>query len=305
MSDSEDETDSGGQTVSLAGFLFGNIDTKTGQLEGDVLDEEAQRHLNALQKLGLGSMMDQVMEEGAVVASKPQKKTKFSYDDSDSDEDDEDSEVAVDSASSKSKLESANKGYTQDIDDDYDEGEKSPSAQDFFDITELAEEDLSASVRSLSTSQDTTDYDEDEGSLMPPPPVPPPKGVKTSSSNSNDNSSEKKLETPLAAMMPSKYVGVNITDVFPDFRPDKILRFARLFGLGKSSNLPQWWRNVRKRRRKKRAAESNVEHPEDLTDERRDYGWEWHYGDEPGDINDMTAEEVGSVYNLKCRNLIV
>ncbi|CAG7727818.1 unnamed protein product [Allacma fusca] len=289
MSDSDDDMDSGGQGVNLAGFLFGNIDTKTGQLEGDVLDEEAQRHLNALQKLGLGSMMEQVMlEEGKVQPSKPQRKSKLLFDDSDSDDDDDDDDgdgVSNNYNRSGSGQDNAHKS-AQDLDDDYDEDEKSPSAVDFFDIAELADEDLSASMRSMnSSSMDTTDYDEDDGSLMPPPPVPPAKGAKLS-----DGSFEKKLETPLAAMLPSKYVGINITTVFPDFRPDKILRFARLFGPGKPGSLPQWWKNVKKRRKKKKAAEG-ASAEELASDERDEYGWQWHYGEDPPDINELTPEE--------------
>lgn len=36
----------------------------------------------------------------------------------------------------------------------------------------------------------------------------------------------KKLETPLAAMLPSKYANVDVTELFPDFRPDKV-RFVQ------------------------------------------------------------------------------
>lgn len=43
-------------------------------------------------------------------------------------------------------------------------------------------------------------------------------------SKNNTNKSEKarKLETPLAAMLPSKYANVEVTELFPDFRPDKV-----------------------------------------------------------------------------------
>lgn len=76
--------------------------------------------------------------------------------------------------------------------------------------------------------------------------------------DSSDNSSsdemraEKRLETPLAAMLPSKYANVDVRELFPDFRPDKVLRFSRLFGPGKPSSLPQIWRSVRRRRRKRK-----------------------------------------------------
>lgn len=68
----------------------------------------------------------------------------------------------------------------------------------------------------------------------------------------DDRSLERKLETPLAAMLPSKYANVDVRDLFPDFRPDKVLRFSRLFGPGKPTSLPQIWRSVRRKRRKRK-----------------------------------------------------
>lgn len=45
---------------------------------------------------------------------------------------------------------------------------------------------------------------------------------------------------------------MDVTELFPDFRQDKVLRFSRLFGPGKFSSLPQIWRSVRRRAKKKR-----------------------------------------------------
>ncbi len=53
-------------------------------------------------------------------------------------------------------------------------------------------------------------------------------------------------------MLPSKYANVDVRELFPDFRPDKVLRFSRLFGPGKPSSLPQIWRSVRKRRHRRK-----------------------------------------------------
>lgn len=53
-------------------------------------------------------------------------------------------------------------------------------------------------------------------------------------------------------MLPSKYADVDVTEIFPDFRQDKVLRFSRLFGPGKLSSLPQIWRSVRRKSKKKR-----------------------------------------------------
>lgn len=88
------------------------------------------------------------------------------------------------------------------------------------------------------------------GTLMPPPPA--PEGNKCQFSDDMESEEMKRLKTPLASMLPSKYVNVNVTELFPDFRPNKVLRFSRLFGAGKQSSLPQVWQKVKKRRRKLR-----------------------------------------------------
>lgn len=45
-------------------------------------------------------------------------------------------------------------------------------------------------------------------------------------SQQSKNDKPKKLETPLAAMLPSKYANVDVTELFPDFRPDKVSNFV-------------------------------------------------------------------------------
>lgn len=61
--------------------------------------------------------------------------------------------------------------------------------------------------------------------------------------------------------MPRTSEGLTVTDLFPEFKPGKVLRFSRLFGPGKS--LPQQWRNAKRRRKKKKKhdEESPVFHP--------------------------------------------
>lgn len=61
------------------------------------------------------------------------------------------------------------------------------------------------------------DADDEERRLMPPPPevaVPTP-----SSATANRR---KQLNTPLASMLPEKYANTEITELFPDFREDKV-----------------------------------------------------------------------------------
>lgn len=52
MSGSEDEDDR--PAVSLTGFLFGNVDTKTGKLEdGTIFGSDSDKQIKALENLGL------------------------------------------------------------------------------------------------------------------------------------------------------------------------------------------------------------------------------------------------------------
>lgn len=84
--------------------------------------------------------------------------------------------------------------YTNIID------EKSPSARDFFDIEELADETASIKQEVLES-----DYDGDN------------------EQNDKHTDRSKRLETPLAAMLPSKYENVDVTTLFPDFRVGKVI----------------------------------------------------------------------------------
>lgn len=88
---------------------------------------------------------------------------------------------------------------------------------------------------------------------MPPPPVPEEKEALTPAEQ--EAAEKRKLETPLASMLPSKYANVDVTELFPDFRPNQVLRFSKLFGPGKPSSLPQIWRGVRKRRKRRKQQE--------------------------------------------------
>ncbi len=211
-----------------------------------------------------------------------ERKLRFSYDSSDDSDDSEDSERDPDSEDEeqgeaekgKSRVSthtSKSGGLHRKEKEDY-EDIKSDTAEDFSDFNELIEEEveLESPKQNKSSSLLDEDYDDDydvaEPSERDKRMMPPPAGVPGSSSSSRTptatpqvpstssggGNSEKRLETPLAAMLPSKYAGVSVTTLFPDFRPDKVLRFSRLFGPGKYSSLPHIWKNVKKRRRKRR-----------------------------------------------------
>lgn len=123
---------------------------------------------------------------------------------------------------------------------------------------------------------------------MPPPPLP-----NEGQDQKYDYKLKKRLDTPLAAMLPSKYADVDVTEIFPDFRYDKVLRFSRLFGPGKPSSLPQIWRSVRKRRKKKKQQERTSDSGSDQENKReRSKGWILSYAPEPGKDQWQSDDEV-------------
>lgn len=59
-----------------------------------------------------------------------------------------------------------------------------------------------------------------DANLMPPPPP-----IKTEAKEEPEVKVKRQLNTPLAAMLPSKYAHVDVTELFPDFRYDKVNSF--------------------------------------------------------------------------------
>lgn len=139
-----------------------------------------------------------------------------------------------------------------DEDDDYDsEGEKlsskekaSPSIGDKAALKE-------SPVISASTVKQSSDLtiEKVKSDLV--------KSIETNDENSK-LLNKKRLDTPLAEMLPSKYADCDVTEIFPEFRPNKTLRFSRLFGPGKQSLQPNLWRNVKNKKRKKRRQTSET-----------------------------------------------
>ncbi|XP_044017521.1 transcription initiation factor TFIID subunit 1-like isoform X2 [Aphidius gifuensis] len=286
MGDYDDDQDGDNDIgINMTGFLFGNID-ENGQLEDDILDAEAKQHLSSLGRLGLGSILNEmIMSESSSVIH-------------------ENGDHNVNH---------------QNDDDDYDR--KSPSAFDFSDINELADDNCDIKIENDVVKMETeTNYDADDENvpnksdtqLMPPPPL--PLGEKNNSNNNNgdddDDADDKddvltpeeveaarqrKLETPLASMLPSKYANISVTELFPDFRPNKVLRFSRLFGPGKPSSLPQIWRGANRHKRKKRKRHHDSKDSDsgsDQDDRRIKFkGWKMSYGPIPDDKNKIASDD--------------
>ncbi|XP_067618163.1 transcription initiation factor TFIID subunit 1 isoform X3 [Eurosta solidaginis] len=265
---SADSCAGGGFGMDLTGILFGNIDSEGKLVDEDDarsgFDSEFREHIGSLSKLGLNSMLNEVIET----------------------ENDEGNDVErpkhpmSDFDALKAGL-SSNDGNEADNEDD---GEivKDDNAIDYSDINELSEDCPRTPPPAVATQNMMEDLEDaipatkveaggltkDDKELMPPPLAPirrlstsgnsadaatKTNGPDTATSDTKqDKPVERKLDTPLADMLPSKYANVDVRELFPDFRPDKVLRFSRLFGPGKPSSLPQIWRSVKKRRRRRK-----------------------------------------------------
>ncbi|XP_067663597.1 transcription initiation factor TFIID subunit 1-like isoform X1 [Haliotis asinina] len=266
-SEEEHEGDQHNAAVSsLTGFLFGNIDEK-GELEEDFLDEESKRHIGSLSTLGgIGSMVKELTQDAS---------------------------VATDTAAGTSSDDNGSEDYFQ----------KAPNAVDFSDINETADEsceDSGARMREAMGSfhmmrHDSKDEDYDDTEcdrkLMPPPSWLPGHGMSgqqdglhhdpthlspVKSTQSPDKSSPKsdslspgsKLKTPLADMLPPQLSEVDVTTLFPEFRPGKVLRFSRLF---KPVHTPHVWKRKRKKREEDpKESKDDQKGDEDQKDEREE-----------------------------------
>lgn len=113
MADSDDDERDSGSGLNLAGFMFGNID-ENGLLEEDILDSNAKQHLSAITHLGLGSILSEIISEEISFKEK-------------------ENGVGQENGSVYGKNESMD-----DKEDDY--LSKDPSAEDFSNIDELAED---------------------------------------------------------------------------------------------------------------------------------------------------------------------
>ncbi|XP_013414213.1 transcription initiation factor TFIID subunit 1 [Lingula anatina] len=241
-----DENDSADQSgnagaAALTGFLFGNIN-KYGELQDDVLDEESKRHLGQLSHLtSIGTLVREITDDG-------------------------------DGGGGGDTLAASND------DDDFDK--KSDTAEDFSDINEVAEEEERIRVAMGNLSGPTTegdDYDADEEedsqrdhtAMLPPSWI--PNGGSHSSPRGRSGQSEeeqvdggatggegdmasfqhaldqRKLNTPLASMLPPELAHVKVTDLFPEFRHGQTLRFSRLF---KPTYMPHIYRRKKKKEEK-------------------------------------------------------
>uniref|UniRef100_A0A4W3HTF0 Transcription initiation factor TFIID subunit 1 n=1 Tax=Callorhinchus milii TaxID=7868 RepID=A0A4W3HTF0_CALMI len=312
MSDSDSDEDHE-HPFSLTGFLFGNIN-EDGQLEDDsILDKESKKHLDGLGTLGLGTLIKEITaneddavdsDEGSWVQSK---------------------EDAIDYSDITEVAEDETRRYRQamgnlqpirklggDDDDDYDADSEDvdsklmppPPPPPPLSKDETPGPYAADTLFPLSTT------DDNDGIILPSIIAPSSTSDKVEFSSSSDSESEMdrqvprlrqkdsqkedKLTLPLAGIMQrdSTKQLPSVTDLFPEFRPGKVLRFLRLFGPGK--NIPSVWRSARRKRRKKHR-EPQLEAPtregEEAVKEQRS-GWEYHYAPAPPPEQCLSDDEI-------------
>ncbi|KFU89184.1 Transcription initiation factor TFIID subunit 1 [Chaetura pelagica] len=315
MSDSESEEEAdGGQSepFSLAGFLFGNIN-EAGQPGTWLWSlQESKKHLAGLGVLGLGNLITEITaseeegpeadgahldEEGWV------KSTEDAVDYSDI------NEVAEDeSRRYKQAMGSLQPARRPDEDeDDYDadcediDSKLMPppppppvpgKKEDEKDATATVSEDgdgiiLPSIIAPSSAASDKVDF--------------------TSSSDSESEvgpqearqaeSKEGKLTLPLAGIMQRDATKQlpSVTELFPEFRPGKVLRFLRLFGPGK--NVPSVWRSARRKRKKKHrelAQEVHVQEGEVVVESGMEgkSPWEYEFAAPPPPEQCLSDDEI-------------
>nr|XP_033801420.1 transcription initiation factor TFIID subunit 1 isoform X4 [Geotrypetes seraphini] len=259
MSDSESDEE---RPFSLTGFLFGNIN-EDGQLEDDtVLDKESKKHLAGLGALGLGNLITEITASAADETEGVNvdddgwiKSTEDAIDYSDI------NEVAEDeSRRYKQAMENLQPKQKSDDDDDYDADCEDIDSKLMPPPPPPPVSSRREDEKGLGTNSEDTD------GIILPSIIAPSSAVseKIDFSSSSDSESEMgsqesrqdqvkegKLTLPLAGIMQRDATKQlpSVTDLFPEFRPGKVLRFLRLFGPGK--NVLSVWRSARKKRKKK------------------------------------------------------
>ncbi|XP_033969316.1 transcription initiation factor TFIID subunit 1 isoform X1 [Trematomus bernacchii] len=313
MSDSDSDEDQD-RPFSITGFLFGNIN-EDGQLEDDsVLDDESKKHLAGLGSLGLSSLITEITaneeddqddsrDSTNVDADGWVKSTDDAVDYSDI------SEVAEDETNKyRQAMGSLQPSMQTDDEEDYD--------ADCEDIDSKLMPPPpppivpTAAKKEEPASQSPTVGEEGDGIILPSIIAPSSNVDKVDFSSSSDSESETdrpcqgsgaggppdSLTLPLAGIMQKDAAKAlpGVTELFPEFRPGRVLRFLRLFGPGK--NMPSVWRSARrKKKRKHRDPQPGTPPPEGEPTETspdKKSGWIYEYALPPPPEQCLSDDEI-------------
>ncbi|XP_059404036.1 transcription initiation factor TFIID subunit 1-like isoform X5 [Carassius carassius] len=328
MSDSDSDEDQD-RPFQLTGFLFGNIN-ENGQLEDDsVLDMESKKHLAGLGSLGLGSLITEITasEDGTDEQEQDQSNTDAegwvrSTDDAVDYSDI--SEVAEDETRKyRQAMGSLQPSRRTDEEEDYDadcedvDAKLMPPPPPPSQPTPAKKED--------TPTQNTNVTDEGDGIILPSIIAPSSLGDKVDFSSSSDSESESDrpsqdsgtegqagcLTLPLAGIMQKDAAKAlpGVTELFPEFRPGRVLRFLRLFGPGK--NMPSVWRSARrKRKRKQREPHSDVATGDNESQPLepgalKKSGWDYEYAPPPPPEQCLSDDEINMMAPVESKFLQV
>ncbi|GAV06552.1 hypothetical protein RvY_16518 [Ramazzottius varieornatus] len=260
------------QPFSLTNFLFGNV-SESGSLESDYLDEEAKEHLSNLSSGGLNVLSTQIKDVSQEVASDEESKAQtdgmscgsgdaeqkspsavdfFDFDDTEMKDDydavdldetiDQPSVQGSDPSSSDevipdSLVSSQERGIhplTTSIEHVLAEPESKGQSEASEEEPDTVEPSSQNSTHSIKLQIDESTQPAEDGASV---------DTESASFDSSDSTQTfRSLNTPLASVLPPELASIDVTDVFPEFRPDKTLRFSRIFTGGRPSSLPKRWK---------------------------------------------------------------
>lgn len=255
MSGSEDE-----QGSILAGFLFGNID-EDGRLENDILDEEAKDHVAQLASLGVvGNLVKDFNDRSSDDSSFNSNTNDKDYhqkalDCVDYSTIDELAEEQPEIVTSGKHLNFAKNFQSQsdDYDDHYDDEQPSTSSS-----SRAANIGI---LPSIVPKAETMKLEQQDGLGDLFSPSSPRKSAKTFEGsqvtdsktpvmNQIHHTEEAQIEEAPPVTGLASLEGKTVIDLFPDFRPGKVLRFSRLFGPKKYVSAQ--WKGLKRKKRKRK-----------------------------------------------------
>ncbi|PVD34224.1 hypothetical protein C0Q70_05490 [Pomacea canaliculata] len=195
----------------LTGFMFGNIDEKEKLVE-DVLDKDSKHHLASLSHLDeLHSLVKNIVKD---------EHEKPSVEES----------TVTDVGSKPSAVNCSN--IRQEVEEELPAQENQSSInQTPVVMGENLEPENEKSSKLMSSQSLPTLM---TGKFQPVCKADPP---------SENDANKARWKAPLASNLPPELASIDVTNICPEFRPDKVLRFSRLF---KPSHKPNLWRKHRK-----------------------------------------------------------
>uniref|UniRef100_A0A8C4SNE0 Transcription initiation factor TFIID subunit 1 n=1 Tax=Erpetoichthys calabaricus TaxID=27687 RepID=A0A8C4SNE0_ERPCA len=292
---------------SLTGFLFGNIN-EDGQLEDDsVLDTESKKHLAGLGSLGLGNLITEITANEDEQCEDDRDSARWVKSTDDAVDYSDISEVAEDETrkyrQAMSHLQPIKK---TDDEDDYD------ADSEDIDSKLMPPPPPPTQTLSLKKEEPPAQATSGDGIILPSIIAPSSLMEKVEFSSSSDSESEMErtpqgagsqrqgqegsLTLPLAGIMQRDATKMlpSVTELFPEFRPGKVLRFLRLFGPGK--NMPSVWRSARRKRKKKHrdplpdmpTGETEIS---DVPTDRKS-GWDYEHAPPPPPEQCLSDDEI-------------